>query len=100
MATHRFVVISDPTDTWDEQKKAVWEAEGKQSLARFLEDGTLLRAGRYTNAADGGGIAIFATREAAEAYVADSPFLRAGVLKHPQILEWLEITADVGAPTA
>lgn len=40
-----------------------------------------------------GAMGIFTTREAAEAFAADDPFVLHGVVSHWQVREWLEAIA-------
>jgi uncharacterized protein YciI len=94
VANKLFVGISEPSETWDDQKKSIYEAEGKAWIARFIEEGTLLRAGRFTESSDGGGMAFFTSREAAEEFVAGDPFARNGLVKGTEILEWREVVPD------
>lgn len=59
---------------------------------RFLENGTLLMVGPFSNPKDGA-MAVFKTRESAEAFAAGDPFVRNGVVKCWRIAEWVESIA-------
>jgi uncharacterized protein len=56
---------------------------------QFLDDGTLLMVGPFANPKDGA-MAVFKTREAAEAFAAGDPFVLNGVVRSWRIAEWLE----------
>ena len=58
---------------------------------KFVEEGTLLRAGRYNDPKVGAGLAWFTSKEAAEAYIADDPFLKAGLVKDAKVYEFIEV---------
>ena len=55
---------------------------------QFHADGTLLQVGTFADPQQNGSMGIFSTREAAEAFVADDPFVRNQVVKSWRILEW------------
>ena len=67
--------------------------------APLQERGDLLMIGPFTDLAEGA-IAVFTTREAADEFIGNDPFVRHGVVKKWRILEWMEaLTPDVpGAP--
>jgi uncharacterized protein len=56
---------------------------------KFLDDGTLLMIGPFSNPKDGA-MAVFTTREAAESFARDDPFVLNGVVVGWQVREWLE----------
>ena len=56
----------------------------------FLANGTLLMIGTFANAQDDGSMGIFATREAADAFVRGDPFVLEGVVRRWEIREWNE----------
>jgi uncharacterized protein YciI len=58
-------------------------------LAEFHGKGTLLMAGPFANPAEGA-LAIFTTREAAEAFVAGDPFVVSGAVGRYTVREWNE----------
>lgn len=55
----------------------------------FLAAGTLLMIGPFANRQEGA-MSIFTTREAAEAFVKDDPFVLHGVVSNWYIREWNE----------
>src|SRR5262249_10421611 len=57
----------------------------------FRERGQLLMIGTFSNAQDDGSMAIFATREAAEAFIKDDPFVIHGVVQAWTVREWREV---------
>ena len=66
-------------------------------LARWKEfqgQGTLLMIGTFANAQEEGSMAIFTTREAAEAFARSDPFVLNGVVRRWSIREWNEVIAN------
>ncbi|HKV32595.1 MAG TPA: YciI family protein [Candidatus Dormibacteraeota bacterium] len=59
----------------------------------FQVAGTLLMVGTFANPQDEGSMAIFTTREAAEAFAKDDRFVLNGVVRHWSIREWNEAIA-------
>ena len=56
----------------------------------FHARGDLLMVGTFGDPQAQGSMAIFRTREGAEEFVADDPFVRTGVVKSWQIRQWNE----------
>jgi uncharacterized protein YciI len=63
----------------------------KARLDEFHTRGELLLVGTFGDPQEQGSMAIFTTREAAEAFVADDPFVLNGVVRAWEIREWNEI---------
>jgi uncharacterized protein len=59
----------------------------------FQDRGTLLMIGTFANPQDEGSMAIFTTREAAEAFAVSDPFVLNGVVSRWSIREWNEAIA-------
>ena len=59
----------------------------------FHARGTLLMVGTFSRPVEEGAMAIFTTREAAEEFVRDDPFVVNGVVQRWHIREWNEILA-------
>ena len=59
----------------------------------FDRRGTLLMTGPFGDPQTEGSMAIFTTREAAEEFVAEDPFVLNGVVRSWQIREWNEALA-------
>jgi uncharacterized protein len=57
----------------------------------FQERGELLMIGTFSNPQTEGSMAIFTTREAAEAFVVGDPFVLHGVVQSWTIREWREV---------
>jgi uncharacterized protein len=64
----------------------------KARLEEFKRRGTLLMAGPFLNPANGA-LGIFTSREAAEEFMKDDPFVTQGIAKKHTVLEWREILA-------
>ena len=60
-------------------------------LDDFHARGLLLMVGTFANPQEEGSMAIFATREAAEEFVKDDPFVLNGVVRDWYIREWDEM---------
>jgi uncharacterized protein YciI len=63
----------------------------KARLDEFHGQGTLLMVGTFGNPQEEGSMAIFTSRDAAEAFVKDDPFVLNGVVRGWEIREWNEI---------
>ena len=64
-------------------------------IKEFQSRGEILMVGTFADAQAHGAMGVFPTRESAEAFVADDPFLVNGVVKNYEIRGWNEIlTAD------
>lgn len=61
-------------------------------LGAFHADGRLLMVGTWANPQEGS-MAIFTSREAAEAFVEEDPFVLNGVVSGWRIREWDEVLA-------
>ena len=59
----------------------------------FQNQGTLLMVGTFANPQEEGSMAIFTTREAAEAFAKSDPFVLNGVVRRWSIREWNEAIA-------
>ncbi len=59
----------------------------------FQDQGTLLMIGTFGNPQEEGSMAIFTTREAAEAFARSDPFVLNGVVRRWSIREWNEAIA-------
>ena len=87
----KFVVSYDLAD--DGLPKAMANFPGHRAmLIEYKARGVLLMAGPYANPAEGA-LAIFTTREAAEEFVRDDPFIVSGAVARYAIREWNEALA-------
>lgn len=57
----------------------------------FASRGDLLMVGTFANPIEEGSMAVFRTREAAEEFVADDPFVTSGAVGHWYLREWNEV---------
>jgi len=62
----------------------------------FADRGELLMIGPFANAQEDGSMGIFASREAAEEFVRDDPFVLNGVVRKWTILDWNEALVPDG----
>lgn len=65
-------------------------AAHKARVDDFHARGTLLMVGTFADPQRDGSMAIFATRDAAEEFVRDDPFVVNGVVRAYEIREWHE----------
>ena len=62
----------------------------KARYTEFMQRGLLLSLGPFSDGS--GSLAVFSTREAAEEFAADDPFVLHGVVSSWQIREWRQVT--------
>ena len=62
-------------------------------LEEFHARGDLLAVGVFTPMTEGA-MGIFRTREAAEEFMSEDPFVLNGVVRDPQLTEWDDIFAE------
>lgn len=78
------VVIGEPSGATMEQIMAVFPRH-KAVVSAFVARGEVIGIGPFT---DRGNMAIFRTREAAEAFAKQDPFILEGLVKSFVIREW------------
>ena len=84
-----FVVLYESADNVAAKAPPVFPAH-KARLDEFHARGELLMVGMFGDPQAEGSMAIFRTREGAEEFVADDPFVRTGDVKSWQIRQWNE----------
>ena len=62
-------------------------------IGAFHDRGDILMVGTFADAETQGSMAIFPTRESAEAFVSGDPFVLEGVVRSYEIREWDEVLA-------
>ncbi len=72
------------------EKAPLHAAAHRARLAEFHARGTLLMAGPFADPTRGA-LGIFTTREAAEEFIRDDPFVLNGVVRAWRIAEWNEV---------
>lgn len=80
----KYVVIGESTGAAMEAVMAVFPRH-KALVDQFLARGEVIGIGPFT---DRGNMAIFRTREAAEAFARQDPFLLEGLVKGYAVREW------------
>jgi uncharacterized protein YciI len=78
------VVIGEPSGASREAIMAVYPRH-KALVDKLIAQGVVLGIGPFT---EGGNMAIFRTREAAEAFAREDPFLLEGLVKSYAVKEW------------
>lgn len=89
----KYVLLYDSADDVASKAPAHFPAH-KARLDAFHERGVLLMVGTFGNPQDEGSMAVFTSREAAEEFVKDDPFVLNGVVRAWHIREWHEILTD------
>jgi uncharacterized protein YciI len=85
----KYVVLYEAAE--DFRPKVPLHIEAHRALwKRFAAAGQLLMVGPFNDAPAGGAMAIFTTREAAEAFVGADPFVSNGLVSRWTIREWNE----------
>jgi uncharacterized protein YciI len=90
MTTVKYVLFYESADNVAENAPAHFPAHFAR-LQDFHGRGTLLMVGTFADPQRDGSMAIFTTREAAEEFAGDDPFVRNGVVRSWRVLEWNEI---------
>jgi hypothetical protein len=85
-ATMLFAVIGTTAGKSRDEIMAIYPRH-KAFLDQFIARGEVVGVGPFTDAA-GGNMALFRSREAAEAFAKEDPFLLEGVVKEYQIKDW------------
>lgn len=85
----KFVVFYESSDNVAAKAPEHFAAH-RAHWAAFVESGDLVMIGTFANPQDDGSMAVFRTREAAEAFVEADPFVLHGVVKAWRILGWNE----------
>ena len=88
----RYVLFYTPADDVMSKAPAHFPAHSER-IEQFAERGTLLMVGTFGDPQAEGSMSIFTTREAAEDFVSDDPFVLNGVVRSWEIREWDEILA-------
>jgi uncharacterized protein YciI len=86
----KYVVLYESADDVASRAPEHYPAH-KSQLDDFHRRGEILMVGTFGDPQRQGSMAIFPTREAAESFVADDPFVLNGVIKRYEIREWDEI---------
>ena len=81
-----FVVIGSSTGKSREAIMAIYPHH-KEFLDQFVARGEVVGIGPFTDAG-GGNMALFRSREAAEKFASEDPFLLEGVVQEYQIKDW------------
>jgi uncharacterized protein YciI len=64
-------------------------------IDEFHSRGDLLMVGTFADPIEEGSMAVFRTREAAEAFVAGDPFVTSGAVGNWYLREWNEVLSDL-----
>jgi len=89
----KYVLLSESADDVLARAPAHFAAH-KARLDDFYARGSLLMVGTFGDPQAEGSMAIFATREAAEEFVAGDLFVLNGVIRRWELRDWDEILAD------
>ena len=93
----KFVVLYESADGVRERAPAHYDAHLAHMRA-FHERGDLLLMGPFEDPQQDGAMGVFTTREAAEAFAADDPFVLGGVVRRWEVRGWNEIFVRTAVP--
>ena len=86
----KYVLLYESAD--DVMSKAPLHFEAHMGWAQeFAARGELLQLGTFEDPQTQGSMAVFASREAAEAFTAGDPFVRNGVVRRYEIRGWDDV---------
>ena len=86
----KYVLLYESAD--DVMSKAPLHFEAHVAWAgEFAERGELLQFGTFEDPQAHGSMAVFTSREAAEAFVEGDPFVRNGVVRRSEIRGWDDV---------
>lgn len=85
----KYVLLYESVTHAGEQEPAHLQAH-RARVKDFHSQGTLVLAGSFTNAEDGT-MGIFTSREAAEEFIKEDPFVVNGAISSWHITEWDEV---------
>jgi uncharacterized protein len=88
--TVRYVVLYESSEDVASKAPAHFPAH-RARIDEFRDRGEILSIGTFADPQAQGSMAIFPTREAAESFVKDDPFVLNGVVRTPEIREWNDI---------
>jgi uncharacterized protein len=89
----KYVLFYDPADDVASKAPPHFPAHLAR-LQEFHRRGELLMVGTFGDPQEEGSMSIFTSRESAEEFVKDDPFLLHGVIRGWHIREWDEILAS------
>jgi uncharacterized protein YciI len=90
--TTKYVLLYESGD--DVQTRAPQHLPAHSArIGEFQQRGDILMVGTFGDPQREGSMAIFPTREAAEAFVAEDPFVLHGVVRGWQLRTWNEVLA-------
>jgi uncharacterized protein YciI len=88
----KYVVLYESADDVASRAPAHFAAH-REWYAGFHDRGDLLGIGTFADPQSEGAMAVFASRAAAEEFVADDPFVVNGVVRAWHIREWEDVLA-------
>lgn len=85
----KYVLFYEAADDMETTAPVHFPAHSEHGHA-FNERGTLIAYGPFANPREEGSMAVFTTREAAEEFATNDPFVLNGVVRNWTIREWDE----------
>jgi uncharacterized protein YciI len=89
----RYVLFYDSADDVARKAPGYFPAH-RARIDAFQRTGELLMIGTFGNPQDEGSMAVFTSRETAEQFAKDDPFVLGGVVRAWHIREWNEILTN------
>jgi uncharacterized protein YciI len=90
----RYVLFYESADDVISKAPAVFPAH-RERLREFKGRGELELVGTFADPQADGSMAVFTTREAAEAFATGDPFVLQGVVRTWTVKEWFETSDDI-----
>ena len=91
---NRYVLFYESADNVISKAPAVYPAHVAR-LQEFKARGELLMVGTFADPQADGSMAIFNTRDSAEAFATGDPFVLQGVVRSWTVKEWLESSDEI-----
>lgn len=86
----KWVLLYESADNIAERAPQHFPAHAAR-LEEFRQRGDLLLVGTFADAQADGSMSVFSSREGAEEFVSEDPFIINGVIRGYRLLEWNEI---------
>jgi uncharacterized protein YciI len=90
----RFVILYESADDVMSKAPPVYPRH-LERLRDFRRRGDLLQVGTFGDPQTEGSMAVFATRESAEEFVREDPFVLEGVVKSWTLREWDDVADEI-----
>lgn len=90
MSTPKFVIFYKPNPAEFGKAEALFPGHVAHAHA-YKEQGTLLSFGAFADLVNHGSMGIFTSKEAAESFIANDPFVKGGIVATHEVREWTDM---------